>query len=111
MNTYTKLKNGDWGIRVIGSAQPQSKVTVQTKSGASKQETVDKILWMGTDKHSGKKISLCSIVRAGSTDSYGNRIRNGDSYRAGVTAPGGRKCNYCGSRECEGAWGGLCDQD
>jgi hypothetical protein len=48
-----------------------------------------------------------------SRDSVGNRIGDGSSYQAGVTAPHGRRCPVCGSRECAKAWDphDLCDDD
>lgn len=109
MNTYTKLKSGQWGIRVEGTAVTGQAVNIQTKAGKVRSEKVGSVLWSGPDKWTGKLISLCSVLRG--TDSWGNRISDGSSYRAGVTAPGGRCCGYCGSRECEGAWGGLCCED
>jgi len=49
----------------------------------------------------------------GDTDSAGNRISTGASYRAGVTAPAGRCCPECGERDCAKAWDihDLCDED
>jgi RNA polymerase subunit RPABC4/transcription elongation factor Spt4 len=54
-----------------------------------------------------------AIAQRGGRDSYGNRIGTGASYRAGVTAPGRRRCPNCGSRECSRAWDprDLCDED
>lgn len=56
---------------------------------------------------------LVSELRDAGTDRYGNRIGNGESYRAGVTAPHGQTCLECGSRECPKAWDrhDLCDND
>lgn len=106
-NTYTKLNSGDWGIRVAGKATSGQRVIVTKKSGESKTETVSKVLW------ADGKISLCSIERGQGGDSTGRRISTGESYRAGVTAPGGKTCPYCGSRECARAWNpnDLCDED
>ncbi len=110
MATYSKLRNGSWGVRVEGSVSPGQSVTVTTKAGKTKTETVGKVIWQGSG------VSLCSIEERGSsrgTDSYGNRIGNGDSYRAGVTAPHGRTCPMCGRRDCARAWDSrdLCDED
>ena len=47
MATYTKLKSGEWGIRSTSPVEPGSRVTVATKTGGSKTETVKKIIWSG----------------------------------------------------------------
>lgn len=103
MNTYTKLKNGQWGVRVDGTATKGSSVTVTTKSGKTKTETILAVLWSGNDRTSGKAVALCAIQQ----NSNGAR-----SYaRANNYAPGGRTCPNCGQRGCSGAWGDLCDED
>ncbi len=57
MNTYTKLRNGSWGVRVEGYCRTGLVVTVTTKGGKKKHETIDKIFW------SGNGLSICSIVK------------------------------------------------
>lgn len=44
--TYTKLRDGSWGIRVPGTVVPRlgSAVTVETRAGARKAETVYRIV-------------------------------------------------------------------
>lgn len=102
--TYTKLRTGDWGVRIEGSGAPRpgSRVTVTKRSGERKLETVDRVLYSQDGR-----LHICSIVPAGRS------IGSGASYRAGVTAPGGRACPKCGSRECPRAWGphNHCDED
>ena len=44
--TYTKLRDGSWGLRGTGLSAGRS-VTVSTKAGATKRETVGRILWTG----------------------------------------------------------------
>ena len=104
MNSYTKLKDGSWGVRVEGTAQTGQSVQVTTKAGAVKTERVASVLWTGQDKHSGKTMSLCSVLA---------RAHSGGSYAAGTRAPHGRTCPMCGSRDCAKAWDprDLCDQD
>ena len=58
--TYTKLKSGEWGVRVNGSIRTGDKVTVVKKSGASKVETVARVLWTGNG------VSVCSIAQRAS---------------------------------------------
>lgn len=54
--TYTKLKTGEWGIRSTYPINAGSRVVVSKKSGGSKLETIDRVLW------SGNGIWLASIV-------------------------------------------------
>lgn len=61
MNTYTKLKDGSWGVRVAGPApSPGALVTVTKKDGSTKGERIRAVLWTGTDKE-GHRIALCSL--------------------------------------------------
>lgn len=62
--TYAKLKNGNWGVRVVGSACEGQSVTVAKKSGETKIETIGKIVW------SGNGVSLCAISTGERTGSY-----------------------------------------
>ena len=62
MATYTKLHDGNWGVRVEGSAKAGDRVTVSKKSGESKTETIARVLW------SGNGITLCSIDSGVSSD-------------------------------------------
>lgn len=105
--TYTKLRDGSWGLRSTQDAAPGLMLTVTKKDGTTKRETVAHKLW------SDGKVYLYAIVKTSATDSYGNNIRSGASYRSGVTAPRGRVCPMCGSRECSKAWNpnDLCDED
>ncbi len=51
--TYTKLKSGDWGIRIACAKGGESTVsagqrlTVKKKDGSEKAETIDRVLWTG----------------------------------------------------------------
>lgn len=108
--TYAKLKSGEWGLRVQGAASEGAMVTVTKRDGSTKVERIGKVIWRGGG------ITLCAIdagaPRSSDRDSYGNSIRTGASYRAGVTAPHGGACANCGSRECSAAWGsGPCVED
>lgn len=64
MNTYTKLKDETWGVRVQGTATVGQSVTVTKKDGSTKTETIKAVLWTGADKTSGKTISLCSVSQS-----------------------------------------------
>jgi hypothetical protein len=60
--TYTKLKSGAWGLRIVGSFRVQAgdRVTVSKKDGSKKEEAVGAVLW------SGDGVVLCSIESTGS---------------------------------------------
>ncbi len=45
--SYSKLKNGDWGVRLEGSAQPGQIINVTTKSGQVKPEKLGRKIWEG----------------------------------------------------------------
>lgn len=45
--TYTKLKSGAWGIRSTEEINAGQMITVAKKSGESKQEIVEKVVWSG----------------------------------------------------------------
>lgn len=86
--TYTKLKSGEWGLRVPGgAARAGMSVAVHTKAGAAKTETIDRVLW------SGNGVSLCTI-RKRQRSSYG-----GDGFRpvagCGNCRAIGRMCKQC----------------
>lgn len=56
--SYTKLRDGSWGIRVDGAVTNGQSVTVHTKAGATKTETVRAVLW------SGNGVSICAIQQS-----------------------------------------------
>jgi len=96
MNTYTKLKDGSWGIRVAGEKPAIGAVlTIQKKDGSTRQETVSRVLW------SEGGIVLCSIeAHRHRLGHMGQLMAEGSSYRAGYQAG---LIAPRGSRECEGA--------
>ena len=56
--TYTKLRTGDWGIRVQERAVAAGDVvTVHKRDGSTQQETVTNVLWQGV-----QGVVLCAIV-------------------------------------------------
>ena len=44
---YSKLKSGEWGVRLEGSAQPGQIVNVVRKDGQAKPEKLGKLVWEG----------------------------------------------------------------
>ena len=45
MNTWQKLKSGEWGVRIEGPAQAQQSVTVSKRDGTTQTVQVSKIVW------------------------------------------------------------------
>lgn len=65
MATYQKLKSGEWGVRVQGTARAGDAISVRTKAGKVKTETVKAVVW------SGDGVTLCSIEQAERSASSG----------------------------------------
>jgi hypothetical protein len=98
-NTYTKLRDGSWGVRIHGSASAGQTVNVTKKSGEVKAETICRVIWTGNG------VTLASIqptARAATRSATGYPSRASSSGRC---------------RECHGeikdcshhrAMGGLC---
>lgn len=45
--SYSKLKSGEWGVRVQGTAKPGANCLVTLKNGKTKTETLDRLIWEG----------------------------------------------------------------
>lgn len=92
--TYTKLKSGDWGLRVAGKPAPGDTVSVNKKSGGSDERIVARVLWTGDQD--GKTVSLCTIGSAdgGKCDNCG---RYSPSLHKRYDSSGieGRVCSSC----------------
>lgn len=87
--TYTKLRSGEWGIRVQGGTVREGQtVTVRKQSGETKTETVKKVVFAGNG------IQLCAI---GSGAPAPSRSRSSYTPRSGRRRTG---C-ACGSYEDE----------
>lgn len=56
MNTFSKLKTGNWGIRATAKVAEGDRVPVTKKDGTIKIETVAKVVW--TDNAT---VWLCAI--------------------------------------------------
>jgi len=78
--TWTKLKSGEWGVRVAGAEVKAGETIVVTKkSGETKTVKIARVLWTGDG------ISLCAV---------GNLPSAIESI-----PPVGRACVSCGERE------------
>jgi len=87
--TYTKLKNGEWGIRCEGAARKGDLITVTKKSGETKNETVTQVLW------SGNGITLCAISQRSAREPSSDR----GSSRQAVERLYRRKYGWDGRRD------------
>ena len=85
--TYTKLNNGDWGIRVSGDITTGAIVTVTKRDGSTKTEIVGKVVWTGKDKYSNADVSICTVQQV-------QRVSCRPSYRGGRS--GRMSCPECG---------------
>jgi len=84
--SYTKLRDGSWGLRIQGSAQKGQSVIVTKKSGETKTEIVGKILW---SMENG--ITLVAIAQSGNSHS-----RSSDGRRRAGSC--GCDCEECSER-------------
>jgi hypothetical protein len=86
--TFTKLRDGSWGLRVPGKASAGQSVQVLTKSGQKSTKVVGKVLWSGADP-GGSMISLCTINEGEASVKPGpSRRRNEDD-----------ECEVCGKNK------------
>ena len=62
-NSYMMMRDGNWGLRVIGDSPPRpgEVVNVTKKNGQMKVETVAEVIWTGKDNKTGDTVHLCSI--------------------------------------------------
>lgn len=86
-NTYAKLNDGTWGIRVIGRAESGQTIEVEKKSGEKKRETVDRVLWTRNG------ISLCSVAHKNHKNISTRIINNTNEFIEEITKiENGIKC-------------------
>lgn len=45
--TYTKLNDGAWGLRIVGTAKAGDTVAATTKAGKTEQKVVGRVLFAG----------------------------------------------------------------
>lgn len=81
MATYTKLKDGSWGVRAQGKVTVGASVTVTKKDGSTKVETVKAVLWTGPDSKTQQTISLCAITQ------------RENAHQPGTCSECGERCN------------------
>ena len=98
--TYAKLKDGTWGVRCAAGVQPGATVTVTKRSGESKVETVDRVLWTGVARD-GRQASLVTLVATSRDHRTAYPVRGG-AYG------GSRRRGPCGYPGCDGR--SFCDE-
>lgn len=89
--TYTKLRDGSWGIRgPAAEIQSYKNVTVTKKDGTSKTEMVVSVVW------SGNGVSIATIAKLENKGGYGaSRRRRQDEDHEDCLSIG-----WCGSHGC-----------
>jgi hypothetical protein len=97
--TWTKLRSGEWGVRVSGRIAEGDQVEVARKDGTTSVETVRRVLWSGRNRD-GREVSLVS-VRESSRTGRGPHTCTDRCY-------GSHPCRQCGRRDAyavDGQWG------
>lgn len=96
MATYTKLRDGSWGLRATQPLQTGQSITVTKKSGETKAETVGRVLWTGNG------VTLATIAQGGSSRSSRSAgVRECGKRHGGRCCPTGGNCSSLGSgRSC-----------
>ncbi len=93
--TYTKLKDGAWGVRVAGLAVVGQVVLVSKRDGSSETETVAAVLWTGIARD-GMEASLVTIAASAARARSGGRGKwNGCACGARELPDGGLSANAC----------------
>lgn len=102
MLTYTKLRSGSWGIRSTSKIEAGQSVTVTKKSGETKLETIDRVIW--TDG----KVWLASISPAKSQ----SQSQSGPSASSKIERTYRRKYGWDGVRGSPSYYSsGMYDED
>lgn len=102
--TYTKLRSGNWGLRADHELRPGSTVTVTTRAGAAKTETVGQHVWSGDGVHLYAISAAVGGTRTGGARSGG--YGGGHGRRRQCTSGG--NCSSigsgrsCGGEDCDG---------
>lgn len=96
--TFTKLRSGNWGVRVPFQVAPEDIVTVTKKSGTTKNVVIGKIVWRG------KGVAIAEIIPEPRYQGAGHAkpaARKSDTYNTGdyrITASGEHQVKVMGPR-------------
>ncbi|NCA14195.1 MAG: hypothetical protein EBS89_08700 [Proteobacteria bacterium] len=91
--TYSKLRDGSWGLRIAGRVAPGEQVTVTKRSGETRTETVRHIIWQAPDG----SVTLAAIQKGGAAPRT-NRATYGRGYRGDSSYT----CDECGEHATPG---------
>jgi len=59
--TFTRLKDGSWGLRVEGKVREGDRVIAVRQNGSSQVMTCGTVVWSGPDRHTGKYLTITTI--------------------------------------------------
>jgi hypothetical protein len=94
--SYTKLRDGSWGLRVVGaSPHAGATVVVRTRAGATKTETVGRVLWSGQGVHLASIQAGASRGTSSSYRGYSRARRTGCSCGSLEDTPRDSDCASC----------------
>jgi len=92
--TFTKLRSGDWGVRVEGAVPATgASITVAKRDGSRDTVVVERVLWTGDG------VALCAIQRRAS----------GGGARSSGAARRPRSWRPCGYPGCSPSYCDECD--
>jgi hypothetical protein len=66
--SYTKLKTGEWGMRIEEcdeAPKPGASVTVTKRDGSKREEVMGSVVWSGKDKRSDGDVWVATVQRGG----------------------------------------------
>ena len=82
--TFTKLRSGEWGVKVGGTVRAGDEVVVSKKDGSQSRERVEKVVYAGNG------ISICAIKKR---KPAARRRRDDDGdYCGGICPVRGSRC-------------------
>lgn len=98
-NSYTKLKSGEWGVRVVGPKPREGQsVTVKKKDGTEKRETVEQVVYSAPDGRTHLiAVSRAERPRTAQVGIRGGRRRTGcrcGSYEDEINAGDCFSCRH-----------------
>lgn len=71
--TYTKLRDGSWGIRATNAVAPGASISVTKKSGENKIENIGRVIWSGNGVWLATIEKSSNPKKVGSCDECGSK--------------------------------------